>query len=90
MTNKKRPEFFEKANEAVELAEIHIHGTPEIVHKMEKLKKENEILRTALQFYCIQKYYEYDSDQKANYMWNDQGRISRVALEQADKIRDSK
>ena len=45
--------------------EIYIRGTPQIVYKMEKLKKENDVLRESLK-HIAEKNYEV-SEQGLNY-----------------------
>lgn len=42
----------------------------------EKIKK----LKEALRFYAEQKNYEFNKEDQANYVWNDQGLRAREAL----------
>jgi hypothetical protein len=68
---------------------------------IDKLEKENEVLREALEFYahtkhivCMisnnDKYVDQPTDNHALYdvNWIEEGQFARQALEQADKIRD--
>ena len=67
---------------------IYIHGAPQIVHEIEKLKKENEVLRGALENIKRQVKYYISPDELSAFTIS--AGLAHEALEQADKIREGK
>jgi hypothetical protein len=56
--------------------------------KLEALEAENAKLREALEFYSQADNYEFNLVTGMNYIWNDQGRAARQALEQNKNVKE--
>lgn len=74
----------EKASETEVLAAKKQHSRDKEI--MLKLLEVNRVLREALEYYAPSNSYDYDKTQGVNYIWNDQGKRSREALAEADRM----
>lgn len=65
------------------IEKIEMYSSSEMITK---LTRKLEIYKAAIEFYSPEIVYRYDDVKGVNYIWNDQGKRARQAIQEAEGV----